>query len=100
MFVDEKPAAIEEIATDLGLDVAQLHGEETPESIRAALRIWKAFRVKEDRIPRSGLSRGSDSAGWTAASRRRPFDWTLAARFRGRVILAGGLDAGQRARRD
>src|SRR4051812_6612528 len=45
VFVDEAPEQIEQISARLGLDIAQLHGRETPELHPRAIRIWKAFRI-------------------------------------------------------
>src|SRR5262249_2985385 len=47
VFVNESPAAIEKIAETVGLDVAQLHGDEADDQTPRALRVWKAFRVDE-----------------------------------------------------
>src|SRR3977135_1639522 len=44
VFVNESPAKIEEIGARLNLDIAQLHGSETPEKYPRGLRVWKAFR--------------------------------------------------------
>ncbi len=51
IFVNESPARIEEIGAQLNLDIAQLHGAETPEQHPRGLRVWKAFRVTDGRIP-------------------------------------------------
>ena len=45
VFVNQDPRRIEQIAAQLHLDVAQLHGNETPDRHPHNLRIWKAFRV-------------------------------------------------------
>ena len=47
MFVDEDPEVIRTIGAQLKLDVAQLHGAETPERHPQGIRIWRAFRVKD-----------------------------------------------------
>jgi phosphoribosylanthranilate isomerase len=99
VFVNESRAAIESIVTAAGLDIAQLHGDETPAGYPRGVRIWKVVRVGEtrpmlndDEMAEAYLfDTACDSArGGTG----RSFDWTLAAGFPARVILAGGLDAG------
>ena len=35
VFVDEEPAEILRVSREVGLDLAQLHGEETPEDVTA-----------------------------------------------------------------
>lgn len=48
VFVDEDPETIAQMAARLRLDIAQLHGNETPERHPAGLRVWRAFRVRPD----------------------------------------------------
>ena len=45
VFVNEDPAAIRRIATQLKLDIVQLHGDEQPAACPRDLRVWKAIRV-------------------------------------------------------
>src|SRR5438552_356909 len=47
VFVNETEARVEEIARIAGLDVAQLHGDESPADYPAAIPVWKATRVGE-----------------------------------------------------
>ncbi|HLY15855.1 MAG TPA: phosphoribosylanthranilate isomerase [Bryobacteraceae bacterium] len=98
VFVDESAERILAIARQVGLDVAQLHGNEQPAQYPPGMRVWKAVRVK-------------DGAAWEAAAGRGPapqveavlldgpasgqtFDWTRAPHGIAKLILAGGLDAG------
>jgi phosphoribosylanthranilate isomerase len=99
VFVDEAPAKIEEIAARVGLDVAQLHGAETPEQHPRGLRIWKAFRITEcfrdasrpnGHIP--GAEYPAEAILLDGPSSGTPFDWSTAAGFPGNLIVAGGLD--------
>ncbi|HYH01556.1 MAG TPA: phosphoribosylanthranilate isomerase [Bacillota bacterium] len=104
VFVNEDPQIIKEVMRDCHLDLAQLHGEETPE-ICAMLegRVIKAFKAGKD-IPdltwkQAGL-RGilidtylPGASGGTG----EPFDWQLVDTYRVLelpLILAGGLHAG------
>ena len=48
VFVNEPAPRIAEIARLASLDVAQLHGDETPAHYPAAIAVWKAARVSAD----------------------------------------------------
>jgi phosphoribosylanthranilate isomerase len=104
VFVNEPPARIAEIARIARLDVAQLHGDETPAEYPGGITMWKAARVGPDFAfsqfencraeallldgPAAELYGGSGKA----------FDWALAAAARCRIVIAGGLDASNVAR--
>ncbi len=90
IFVDESPAKIEEICASLGLDVAQLHGSETLDQHPRGLRVWKAFRVADGQLPEP--ARDTEATLLDGPSTGNPFDWSLAANFPGKLIVAGGLD--------
>jgi phosphoribosylanthranilate isomerase len=94
VFVNESPATIESIGAHLGLDVAQLHGTETPEQHPRGLRVWKAFRVTDGRIadPAHPESYPAEAILLDGPASGKVFDWSLGAGFAGRVIVAGGLD--------
>ena len=100
LFVNATPELIRETAAYCGLDVVQLHGDETPEqSDYAPLRTIKALRIKdadslnghEDfRVSALLLDAWApDAYGGTGES----FNWDLAAAVAAQrpVILAGGL---------
>jgi phosphoribosylanthranilate isomerase len=88
VFVNETPARIEQIAGQIGLEVAQLHGAETPEQHPRGLRIWKAIRINGTTTiadyPAEALLLDGPANGQT-------FDWSLAIGRTRPVILAGGL---------
>ena len=93
VFVDEARERVEEIARIAALDVAQLHGGETPADYPASLAVWKAVRVGEvldfsrwRDCPAEALLLDGPASGMA-------FDWRLAAEAPKPVILAGGLDA-------
>jgi phosphoribosylanthranilate isomerase len=98
VFVDEAPDEIERIGEQVGLDIAQLHGSETPERHPNGIRVWKAFRVSNELIPDYPAAEAILIDG-------REYDWTRTAHFTRPLILAGGLDENnvrdriQRARR-
>src|SRR5947209_7110384 len=89
VLVNEQRQVIESIARQLSLDVAQLHGDETPEMHPRGLRVWKAFRdegatLMERGYPAEALLLDGPGSG-------RTFDWRVTAQARRPVILAGGL---------
>ncbi len=100
LFVNEAPGRIREIADGCGLDVIQLHGDETPDECDfAPRRTVKALRVKDAQslaghaaYPVSALLLDAwvkDAYGGTGHT----FNWELAERIARQrpVILAGGL---------
>ena len=102
VFVNESVDRINKVANYCGLDLVQLHGEESPVFCRKIQRrVIKAFRVKDlqsikqlEKYSVSGylLDTFSDNLhGGTG----KIFDWNLAlpAKKMGPVILAGGLTA-------
>lgn len=90
VFVNESPAKIEEIGAQLGLHIAQLHGTETPDVHPNGLRIWRAFRVTDNRVPDPDYP--SEALLLDGPSTGCVFDWPLAAQLSRNVIIAGGLD--------
>ena len=100
VFVNESAERLNKIADYCGLDLVQLHGEESPAFCRKIhRRVIKAFRVKDiqsikqlEKFPVSGFlldTFSDDLHGGTG----KTFDWNLAlpAKKIGPVILAGGL---------
>lgn len=100
VFVNESAERVNKIADYCGLDLVQLHGEESPVFCRKIhRRVIKAFRVKDlqsikqlEKFPVSGFlldTFSDDLHGGTG----KTFDWNLAlpAKKMGPVILAGGL---------
>lgn len=102
VFVDEDPFRIREIMRNCRLDLAQLHGKETPNDCEILEgRVIKGFRAGKDSpdpVWRGAAIRGvlldSYSAG-SAGGTGKTFDWKLAAEYRDLgfpLILAGGLN--------
>ena len=100
VFVNESPEVIAEIVETAGLDVVQLHGDESPgDCARIGRRTVKAIPATTQAF--EGLHRWPQEVTLLldAADRERRggtgrvLDWELAAKFsaRRRVILAGGL---------
>ncbi len=100
LFVNEEPATVNRIADRCGLDLVQLHGEETPDYCAAVKRrIIKAFRVK-DASSLDGMAHYRVAAclldAWSPAAHGgtgTTFNWDIAARAAASqtIILAGGL---------
>ena len=104
VFVNEAAPRIADIAGIAALDVAQLHGDETPAQYPAAVAVWKAARVSPDfdfsqldDCPAEALLLDGPAAELYGGA-GLCFDWTLARRARHRIIVAGGLDASNVAR--
>ncbi|MCE9624822.1 MAG: phosphoribosylanthranilate isomerase [Deltaproteobacteria bacterium] len=102
VFVNEDLDKVLDLAMELGLDMLQFHGDETPESLNALGRPWyKAFRLRDmadvAEIPKYDgdwilVDADSDKAyGGTGLTAH----WDLvhaADKFGKKVILAGGLN--------
>lgn len=102
VFVDEDPLRIRAIMKACRLDLAQLHGDETPQDCQVlAGRVIKAFRAGRDRPSlewQGAALRGILVDSYTANAHGgtgRVFDWKLVANYRKLgfpLILAGGLN--------
>ena len=104
VFVDASTAEVAALCKSLKLDAAQLHGDESPETVAEVARsftVWKAFRVDSD-FPLGTLEEyaGASAFLFDAAhtgqygGTGRATDWDVARRaaFGHRIILAGGLN--------
>lgn len=101
VFVNEPAWRVEEIMRLTGLDVAQLHGDESPEECSKFRRVIKALRVEKmtDLEPMqsyhvSAFLLDAFSKGEYGGT-GRVFNWDIAveAKKYGSVILAGGLNS-------
>ena len=103
VFVDEEPSEVLRISREVGLDLAQLHGHETPDAVttvrKSGVRVMKALRVKSA-VPIVALDRyEADLILLDAHSERarggtgERFDWGMAKSVRGRdnIVVSGGL---------
>jgi phosphoribosylanthranilate isomerase len=103
VFVNESPETVAQTLDFCGLDYAQLHGAETPETVSALVEqgfgVIKAFRVRDgavlaeiERYPATAYLLDTFVAG-QAGGTGHTFDWNLAARATryGPIVLAGGL---------
>ena len=96
VFVDEAPERVLRIAQQAGLDIAQLHGSESRENYPQGIRVWKAIRVRDGQVPKI-LDFRAEAVLLDGPATGQSFDWRNIpgmSRFAGKLILAGGLDAG------
>jgi phosphoribosylanthranilate isomerase len=103
VFVNEGPAKIKEIVHYCGVDLIQLHGDESPDLCRELMPFAiKALRIKDASSFKSSMAYqgkvrsllldtyAKDKAGGTGTT----FDWQLAIKIKELgipIILAGGL---------
>ena len=103
VFVDAEPGEVLQIAREVGLDLAQLHGDETPEMVaairNAGLPVMKALRVRNTEAL-GALERYEVDLfmldAWSARARGgtgETFDWGLAKSVKGHgnIVVSGGL---------
>ena len=104
VFVDEDPREVLCIAREVGLDYAQLHGDEGLEEVAeirdGGLGVIKALRVRNAGTLAAVERYEADLFlldAWSAQARGGTgarFDWRLAKSLRGRdnILVSGGLD--------
>ncbi len=106
VFVNEEPEEVLRIAREVGLDYAQLHGDEGPEVVEevrgGGLKVMKALRVRGA----GSLEAMDDYAAdlflldaWSEKARGgtgERFDWGVAKSLsgRGNIVVSGGLSPG------
>lgn len=97
VFVDQPAEFVLSAAEQIGLDVIQLHGHEDDSYIlklreKTDLPIWKAFKIRSAEDLSAAETCAADEVildnGYGTGT---VFDWTCAADFPRRFILAGGL---------
>jgi phosphoribosylanthranilate isomerase len=100
LFVNEELSVVNSVADLCGLDLVQLHGEETPAFCDAVQRrVIKAFRVKDSTVLDDMAAyqvAGYLLDAWSPVAHGgtgTTFNWDIAARaaVSRRIILAGGL---------
>jgi phosphoribosylanthranilate isomerase len=103
VFVDAEPEEVLRIAGEVGLDYAQLHGDEDPETVakirKGGIGVIKALRVRNAQALAAVESYEADLFlldAWSAKLRGgtgERFDWELAKSLRGRdnIVVSGGL---------
>lgn len=103
VFVDEEPAEVLRISRKVGLDLAQLHGDETPDTVTAVresgVKVMKALRVRDAASIEALDGYEADLFLLDAYSEKarggtgERFDWRVAKSLRGRdnIVVSGGL---------
>jgi phosphoribosylanthranilate isomerase len=103
VFVDAEPGEVLRIAREVGLDYAQLHGDEPPEAVAeirdGGVGVMKALRVRNAEALAAVERYEADLFlldAWSAEARGGTgarFDWELAKSLRGRdnILVSGGL---------
>ncbi|HSL01038.1 MAG TPA: phosphoribosylanthranilate isomerase [Rubrobacteraceae bacterium] len=103
VFVNAGAAEVLEVAREVGLHLAQLHGDETPEMVAAirgaGLPVIKALRVRNAGALAEIERYEADLFlldAWSAKARGgtgERFDWELAKSLKGRgnIVVSGGL---------
>jgi phosphoribosylanthranilate isomerase len=103
VFVDAEPGEVLRIARVVGLDYAQLHGDEPPEALAeirdGGVGVMKALRVRNAEALAAVERYEADLFlldAWSAEARGGTgarFDWELAKSLRGRdnIVVSGGL---------
>ena len=106
VFVNEAPEEVVRIAHEVGLDYAQLHGDEGPEAVTAVrgggVKVIKALRVRDEASLAAMEGYGADLYLLDAYSKDvrggtgKRFDWALAKSLKGRgnIVVSGGLGPG------
>jgi len=103
VFVNAPPEEVLRIAAEAGLDMAQLHGDETPETVAAVraggLPVMKAVRVRNaddladvERFDADLFLLDAYSEKARGGTGER-FDWDVAKSLKGRgnIVVSGGL---------
>jgi len=103
VFVDAEAGEVLRVSRDLGLDLAQLHGDEAPETVTAVreggVKVMKALRVRDAASLEALDGYEADLFLLDAYSEKarggtgERFDWGLAKSLRGRdnIVISGGL---------
>ena len=103
VFVNSEPEEMLRIAAEVGLDYAQLHGDESPESVtivrEGGVKVMKALRVQDAGSLETMEGYDADlflldacsEKAWGGTGER--FDWALAKslKSRGNILVSGGL---------
>jgi len=103
VFVNAAPTEVLKVAREAGLDLAQLHGDETPEAVAAVraggLPVMKALRVRNaddladvERFDADLFLLDAYSEKARGGTGKR-FDWGVAKSLKGRgnIVVSGGL---------
>ncbi len=93
VFVNESAASVRALKERLGLDVVQVHGEA---AAPVGIRVWKAVSVSEFDAQATTDAEAflvDAPAGELHGGTGTTYDWSRVAGAKGKIILAGGLQA-------
>lgn len=101
VFVNAGADELREVQEFCGLDILQLHGDESPEFCESLKTpVWKAFRVKSELT--CAIANGYRTEAYlldgfdfnTYGGTGKTFDWHMAEgfRFNAPLVIAGGID--------
>ncbi len=94
VFVNATQAELATVVDQTGLDIVQLHGDRCPTQLPSSFRVWRSVMAGASISPYSGVEAYViDSPSSQFGGSGKSFDWSLAAAFPHRKIIAGGLDA-------
>ncbi|CAA9456892.1 MAG: Phosphoribosylanthranilate isomerase [uncultured Rubrobacteraceae bacterium] len=106
VFVNEEPEEVLRIVREVGLDYAQLHGDEGPEIVtgvrEGGVKVIKALRIRSEESVEAMDDYEADLFlldAWSEKARGgtgERFDWGVAKSLsgRGNIVVSGGLDPG------
>jgi phosphoribosylanthranilate isomerase len=94
VFVNPTEDELIEAASTVPLDVVQLHGDNLPLHLASSFRVWQAIQATAPPPLHPDVEAYLlDSPTPLYGGSGEAFDWTLAAAFPRRVLVAGGLDS-------
>lgn len=94
VFVNPTEDELLEIASQVPLDVMQLHGDQLPANLADSFRVWRGGDADMDRTSLDPAVEAwlLDTPTPLHGGSGKRFDWSQAVDFPGRAIVAGGLD--------
>ena len=100
VFVNPTQGEITKAAEHVGLDVVQLHGDRCSAQLASSHRVWRSIVLEESGSSQYATAEARSAEAYVLdaptphfGGSGTCFDWSLAAAFAYRKIIAGGLDA-------
>jgi phosphoribosylanthranilate isomerase len=95
VFVNVMQADLANMTDQTGLDIVQLHGDRCPAQLPSSYRVWRSIMARKENLAQFQGTEAYvlDTPSAHFGGSGRSFDWSLAAAFPYRKIIAGGLDA-------
>jgi phosphoribosylanthranilate isomerase len=105
VFVNATETELAKAAAQVPLDVVQLHGDNCPADFSGSYRIWRSIGANDATNWKNACAKAEsaetrsveayvlDTPSSHFGGSGKCFDWSLAAAFAYRKIIAGGLDA-------